>query len=77
MLLNYHIGRFVPSLLCVGGWVRFGWSSMQAAGCSSATGGFLFQRSPNECALSTRDPQTSKMRGRFITLFIQVNKYNM
>ena len=23
MLLNYHIGRFVLGLLCVGGWVRF------------------------------------------------------
>jgi hypothetical protein len=30
MLLNYHIGRFVLGLLCVGGWVRFGCSSVQA-----------------------------------------------
>ena len=32
MLLNYHIGGFVLGLLCVGGLVRFGWSSIQAAG---------------------------------------------
>ena len=32
MLLNYHIGRFVLGLLCVGGYVQFGWSSIQAAG---------------------------------------------
>ena len=31
MFLNYHIGRFVLGLLCVGGWVRFGCSSIRAA----------------------------------------------
>jgi len=32
MLLNYHIDRFVLGLLCVGGWVRLGWSNVRAAG---------------------------------------------
>ena len=32
MLLNYHIGRFVLGLLCVGVKVRLGWSSIRAAG---------------------------------------------
>ena len=32
MLLNYHSGRFVLGLLCVGGWVLFGWGSIRAAG---------------------------------------------
>jgi hypothetical protein len=31
MLLNYHIGRFVLELLCVGFRVRFGWGGIQAA----------------------------------------------
>jgi hypothetical protein len=35
MLLNYHIGRFVLGLLYVGGWVRFGWSSIRAEVASS------------------------------------------
>ena len=30
MPLNYHIGRFVLGLLCVGGWVWFSWSSIRA-----------------------------------------------
>jgi len=36
MLLNYHIGRFVLHLLCVGVRVRFGWGGIRAAGCHSA-----------------------------------------
>jgi len=32
MLLNYHIGRFVLGLLCVGVLVRFGWGGIWAAG---------------------------------------------
>ena len=36
MLLNYHIGRLVLGLLCVGGWVRFGWSGVRAAGLSTS-----------------------------------------
>jgi len=32
MLLNYHIGRFVLSLLCVGDLVRLGLSSVRVAG---------------------------------------------
>ena len=34
MLLNYHIGRFVLGLLCVGGLVRFSLSSIRAVGFS-------------------------------------------
>jgi len=30
-----HIGRFVLGLLCVGGEVQFGWSSVWAAGYST------------------------------------------
>jgi len=29
---DYHIGRFGLGLLCVGGYVRVGWSSVRAAG---------------------------------------------
>ena len=29
--VDYHIGRFFLSLLYVGGYVRLGWSSVQAA----------------------------------------------
>ena len=32
MLLNYHTGRFVLVLLCVGDLVRFGLSSIRVAG---------------------------------------------
>ena len=32
MLLNYHIGRFVLSSLCVGDLVRLGLSSARVAG---------------------------------------------
>jgi len=32
--VDYHIGRFVPGLLYVGGQVRLGWSSVRAAACS-------------------------------------------
>ena len=32
MLLNYHIGRFVLGLLCFEGLVRFGLTSIRAAG---------------------------------------------
>ena len=32
MLLNYHIGRFVLDLMCVGVMVRFGEGGIQAAG---------------------------------------------
>jgi len=44
MQLNYHISRFVLGFLCVGGWVRFGWCSIRAAGWSSFLGvvRFLF-----------------------------------
>ena len=34
MLLNYHIGRFVLSLLCVGDLVRLGLSGARVAGFS-------------------------------------------
>ena len=30
--VDYHIDRFVLGLLCVGGLVRLGWSSVRAAG---------------------------------------------
>ena len=30
--VDYHIGRFVLGLLCVGGLVRLGWSSVREAG---------------------------------------------
>jgi len=30
-MLNYHIGCIVLGLLCVGVWVRFGWSGIRAA----------------------------------------------
>ena len=30
--VDYNIGRFVLGLLCVGGLVRLGWSSVRAAG---------------------------------------------
>ena len=33
MSLNYHIGRFVLSSLCVGDLVRLGLSSVRVAGC--------------------------------------------
>ena len=29
--VDYHIGRFVLDLPCVGGYVRLGWSSVRAA----------------------------------------------
>jgi len=32
MLLNYHIGRFVLGLPCVGVWVWFGWAGIWFAG---------------------------------------------
>ena len=32
MLLNYHIGRFILALLCVGVSVRFGYGGIRAAG---------------------------------------------
>jgi len=32
VLLNYHIGRFVPDSLCVGDFVRLGLSSVRVAG---------------------------------------------
>ena len=35
MLLNYHIGRFILALLCVGVRVRFGW--VGAAGSLDTT----------------------------------------
>ena len=33
-MLNYHIGRFVLGLLCVGVWVRFCWGGIRDAGFS-------------------------------------------
>ena len=45
MLLNYHIGRYVLGLLCVGGYVRSGLSGIRAAG-STQTG----------CASRTKRP---------------------
>jgi hypothetical protein len=35
MLLNYHVGRFVLDLSCVGVRVRFGWGGIRAAGSLS------------------------------------------
>jgi len=32
VLLNYHVGRIVLGLLCVGVRVRFGWGGIRAAG---------------------------------------------
>ena len=41
MLLNYHIGRFVLSSLCVGDLVHLGLSSARVAGWSTATRALL------------------------------------
>ena len=35
MLLNCHIGCYVLGLLCVGVWVRLGWSGIRVAGRST------------------------------------------
>jgi len=32
MLLNYHIGRFVPGSMCVWDVVRLGWSGIRVVG---------------------------------------------
>jgi len=29
--VDYHVGHFVLGLLCVGGYVRLGWSGVRAA----------------------------------------------
>jgi len=42
MLLNYHTGRFVLGLLCVGVWVWFGWGGIPVASNSDTTPAELY-----------------------------------
>ena len=57
MLLNYHIGRFVLGLLCVGDLVRLGLSGVRVAGCCSLQHGHTTNREQNDrCGNSTAQP---------------------
>jgi len=69
MLLNYHIGRFVLDLLCVGVRVQFGWGGIRGAGFSRQPGYHpsriapLLQHTANQerngqCGSSITWPQT-------------------
>jgi hypothetical protein len=47
MLFNYHVGRFVLGLPCVGGYVRLGLSSIRAVGFSPQHGYYSSPTAPN------------------------------
>ena len=56
MLLNYRIGRFVLGLLCVGGWVRLGWSGVRAVGYSLQFGHYSSPTTPNLQHTANQEP---------------------
>ena len=60
MLLNYHIGRIVLVLLCVGDLVRLGLSSIQAVGCNTTCASIYSQDTTQAQQNLTSNTQQNK-----------------